>query len=74
MAFGGGEEREVGGQRLSPAQGLAAEGDLAEDDREPERLLGVVVGRRHARDLQEREEVGGASTRRRPCRSPTFWV
>lgn len=30
-------EREVGGKRLRSAQQLAAQGDLAEDDREPER-------------------------------------
>lgn len=44
MAFGGGKEREVRGQRLSPAQGLAAERDLPEDDGKAERLFGVVVG------------------------------
>ena len=57
MAFRGCGEGEVDGKRLRAREGLAAEGDLTEDDREPERLLGVVVGRRHARDLKEGKEI-----------------
>lgn len=57
LAFGRGCEREVHGKRLSTVERLAAEGDLAEDDGESERLLGVVVGRRHTRDLKEGEHL-----------------
>jgi hypothetical protein len=43
LAFRDSGEREVRCKRLGTVEGLAAEGDLAEDDREPERLLGVIV-------------------------------
>ena len=54
----GGDAREVCGESRRAPFGLAAEEYLAEDDREAQGLFGVVVGRRQARDCEEREEVG----------------
>ena len=63
LSFCGGQQREVYRQRPSAAERSAAEGYLAEDHGEAERLLCMVVGRWHAVDLEEREEICGIAFR-----------
>lgn len=57
LTLGGVEDGEVDSEHLHVEFGSAAEDNLAQDDGLPERLLGVIVGRWLAVDLEESEEA-----------------
>ena len=56
LTLGGGDKREIGAEGLRAEHGTVAETDLAEDDRQSEALLGMVVGGLHAVDIEEGED------------------
>ena len=57
LTVGGVEDGEIDGESVSALFGTVPEDDFAEDDRLPERLLGMIVGWRHAVDIEEREQA-----------------
>ena len=57
LAFGGDDERKVGAESLCAESGAITEADFAEDNRESETLLGMIVGGFHAVDVEEGEDA-----------------
>lgn len=57
LAFGGVEDGEIDGEGVSALGGAVAKDDFAEDDGQAEGLFGMVVGGRHAVDVEEGEET-----------------
>ena len=59
LALGCSQQREIGAEGRCARCGAVAETDFTEDDREPEALLGMIVGRFHAIDVQKAEDAVG---------------
>lgn len=61
LSLGGGQQREIGAEGGCAQSGAISEADFAEDDRESEALLGVIIGGFHAVDVEEGKEAQGVA-------------